>query len=147
MGPISRLLAAALALSHAVPKGSAKTQNGRITPVPSTSVVIEIETGLLRGHWNSSLAAYQFLGIPYATPPVGARRWQPPKPPSTWAPSIRDANVPGASCPQRKMTSPTTSEDCLTMAVWTPPEAVAQTKTGLPVMVYFHGGCERGSKH
>ena len=32
------------------------------------------------------------------------------------------------------------------MAVWAPPEAVTHpTKAGLPVMVYFHGGCKPGS--
>jgi hypothetical protein len=42
------------------------------------SVTIDTENGPLRG--ISQAGENQFLGIPYATPPVGTLRWMPPQP-------------------------------------------------------------------
>lgn len=41
----------------------------------------------------------QFLGVPYATPPTGERRFQPPEPPVSW-PEIRNATHFAPVCPQ-----------------------------------------------
>ncbi|XP_062384277.1 neuroligin 4 X-linked a [Sardina pilchardus] len=41
----------------------------------------------------------QYLGIPYALPPTGERRFQPPEPPSSWS-SIRNATQFAPVCPQ-----------------------------------------------
>lgn len=41
----------------------------------------------------------QFLGVPYAAPPIGERRFQPPEPPSPW-PDIKNATQFAPVCPQ-----------------------------------------------
>lgn len=40
-----------------------------------------------------------YLGIPYASPPIGERRFQPPEPPSSWS-GIRNATQFAPVCPQ-----------------------------------------------
>ncbi|MCT7658206.1 carboxylesterase family protein [Mycobacterium sp. CPCC 205710] len=79
-----------------------------------------------------------FAGIPYAAPPVGPLRWQSPAPTPGWT-QLRDATRPGPRCVQDTSTDPdprATSEDCLTLNVWTPPPADELR----PVMVWIHGG-------
>jgi para-nitrobenzyl esterase len=80
----------------------------------------------------------QFLGIPYAKPPVGALRFAPPEAAGAWQ-GVRDATTFGASCMQRSSLVPggaNTSEDCLSLNVYVPTAGAA----GMPVMVFIHGG-------
>lgn len=84
-----------------------------------------------------------FKGIPYAKPPVGALRWNPPQPADAWSEPLA-ALKDGAGCPQDCKLPPMTcppvmSEDCLTLNVFTPRTAHIPA-AGLPVMVWFHGG-------
>lgn len=84
----------------------------------------------------------RFLGVPYAAPPVGARRWTRPIPP-TPSRGVRRADTFGPPAPQRAgLASPLpsfspaiTAEDCLTLNVWTP-----ELGGRRPVMVWIHGG-------
>ncbi|XP_055991459.1 neuroligin-4, X-linked isoform X1 [Sorex fumeus] len=41
----------------------------------------------------------QYLGVPYASPPTGERRFQPPEPPSSWT-GVRNATQFPSVCPQ-----------------------------------------------
>ena len=41
-------------------------------------VTVATTSGRVRGAYNRSLGVYQFMGIPFAAPPVGDLRWQPP---------------------------------------------------------------------
>ncbi len=94
--------------------------------------LIETATGVLRGA-NGAVRA--FKGVPYAAAPVGELRWRAPQPAKAWA-GERDALRFGPICPQPGAHPPHgMSEDCLTLNIWTPAGA-----SGLPVMVWFHGG-------
>lgn len=80
----------------------------------------------------------EWLGIPYAAPPVGNLRWQPPQPPTPWS-STLNATAYGSECAQQFAGFPPGgSEDCLFVNVWAP--AGANGSAGLPVMVHIHGG-------
>jgi para-nitrobenzyl esterase len=78
----------------------------------------------------------QFLGIPYAAPPLVANRWMPPQPMPCWT-GDRLMNSFGKSCPQGPTLDPWESEDCLTLNVFTNKSG---TINGQPVMVFIHGG-------
>ncbi|MCP5179044.1 MAG: carboxylesterase family protein [Pseudomonadales bacterium] len=85
--------------------------------------------------------ARAWLGLPYAQPPVGDLRWRAPQPPRREA-GLREALLAGNACPQKPSllttdteAAVTGSEDCLTLNIWSPPNAV-----NLPVMFWIHGG-------
>ena len=115
--------------------------------------LVQIDAGTLRGTNVGSVIA--FRGIPYARPPVGELRWQPPQPPPAWQ-GVRDAQQPGSACTQRasglipffapmaqaygsnfEQPPIKSSEDCLYLDVWLPEWPAKQA---LPVMVWLHGG-------
>ncbi|XP_063565591.1 thyroglobulin isoform X6 [Gorilla gorilla gorilla] len=77
----------------------------------------------------------QFLGVPYAAPPLAERRFQEPEP-LNWTGSW-DASKPRASCWQpgtRTSTSPGVSEDCLYLNVFIPQNVAPNAS----VLVFFH---------
>jgi len=86
------------------------------------------------------LRAYK--GIPYAAPPVGPLRWQPPQPVAPWT-AVRPATAFGAQCMQRReyadmvFRASGMSEDCLFLNIWT---SAKTEQERLPVLVYFYGG-------
>ena len=46
-------------------------------PGSSSGPIVKTENGAVRGVSNSGV--YSFLGLPYAAPPIGRLRWQPPQ--------------------------------------------------------------------
>lgn len=103
---------------------------------------------------------FVWRGIPYATPPVGPRRFRKPIPAMSWQ-GVREAVDFGPACPQYASSTNSAdsvsrgeiigSEDCLTLNVYAPDGALsyapdlalpnsAGAAIGLPVMVWIHGG-------
>src|SRR5215472_18593341 len=122
------------ALVAATPAASATILDGQAAaggPVTGTA------NGAVRGVANG--AVDEFLGIPYAAPPVGALRWQPPQPVVGWS-GVRDATQFAPHCPQlpTPFGQASTSEDCLFLNVFTPVHK--QAGSHFPVMVWIHGG-------
>jgi para-nitrobenzyl esterase len=102
---------------------------------PEDPLVIETDKGLVRGTSEEEL--HVFRGIPYAAPPVGELRFQPPQPHSGWT-EVREASAMGPACPQSGLMIQQQlawSEDCLTLNVWTHADGKRR-----PVMVFIHGG-------
>ncbi|CAK6450683.1 unnamed protein product [Pipistrellus nathusii] len=104
----------------------------------------------------------QYLGVPYASPPTGERRFQPPEPPSSWT-GVRNATQFAPVCPQHldersllhdmlpvwftaNLDTLMTyvqdqNEDCLYLNLYVPTEDDIHDQGGKkPVMVYIHGG-------
>jgi len=109
---------------------AASADNGSLTPIART------ESGLVIGLTSNGIN--EFLGIPYAAPPVGALRWRPPEAygffPGFWL----QATQFGSPCTQPGGIG---SENCLFLNVFTPPREFDDSRRcGLPVMVWIHGG-------
>ncbi|CAH1125936.1 unnamed protein product [Ceutorhynchus assimilis] len=109
----------------------------------ATDPVVEIQQGKLKGIIGTNYDGkpfYEFLGIPYAKPPVEELRFQPPEPAQSWT-GIRNANKTGDICISTYDFGSQTvgSEDCLYLNVYTRnlPESNSRLK---PVMVFIYGG-------
>jgi para-nitrobenzyl esterase len=112
---------------HAAASGRHRTRS---------ALLVSLGDGQIRGKQVGGTD--EFLGIPYAAPPVGPLRWRAPQPPAHWR-GIRSATHFGPHCPQPAgvFGRASTSENCLYLNVFAP----AGRRPGvLPVMVWFHGG-------
>ena len=103
--------------------------------------VIQTRFGLIEGNNNGNIL--EFLGIPFAKPPIDSLRWKPPRDPDSWKDTLLTQSFkPG--CIQKDFQQGSTSytikgsEDCLYLNIWTP-----DTSASLPVMVFIHGGANQ----
>ncbi|KAF1850644.1 alpha/beta-hydrolase [Cucurbitaria berberidis CBS 394.84] len=126
------------------------------------SLTIDTTSGSVQGFiCDKTPNVAQFLGIPFAEPPVGARRWLPPSPKSREEGKI-DATSFGPSCPQFEIDASVEpsvylidapefnitpkddqNEDCLSINVWTPWDETqnqGDATESLPVIVWLYGG-------
>ena len=114
-----------------------------LTETGAVAREVTINSGVLEGRRsNGGNDGASFLGIPYAAPPVGNLRWEPPQPPRPWS-GTRKAVQFAPACPQTPagwLPYPVWSEDCLYLNIWTPK---LMQQAGVPVIVFFHGGSNR----
>jgi len=108
----------------------------------SDSLTVATKDGKVQGALTTDGQVRAFKGIPYAAPPVGNLRWQPPQPPAKWHGTLTTTSfgshcIQSSSYPDMTFHDPGPSEDCLTLNVWTPANAKPGT---LPVMVWVYGG-------
>ncbi|MFF3913253.1 carboxylesterase/lipase family protein [Streptomyces sp. NPDC001852] len=103
--------------------------------------VARTASGAVRGRAEQGLSV--FRGIPFAEPPVGANRFQAPRPPRPWD-GVREAYAFGPPPPQepgflgRTARLPAPQDNgWLTVNVWTPD---ADPSAARPVMVWIYGG-------
>ncbi|MFE9480411.1 carboxylesterase/lipase family protein [Streptomyces spororaveus] len=100
---------------------------------------VTVTQGALRG--RSHDGAQEFLGVPFAAPPVGAARLRAPAPPPRWT-GVREATRQSPACLQFSpfgLSDPAAvSEDCLYLDVYRP--RTARPGARLPVIVWMHGG-------
>jgi para-nitrobenzyl esterase len=115
---------------------------GFSSPVRADSLTVKTLQGKVHGRTINNGKVEEFLGLPYAAPPVGDLRWKAPEPPAKWK-GVRDATQYGAHCIQTNAFADMIfqdsgpSEDCLFLNVYAP---VGAKSGGLPVMFWIHGG-------
>lgn len=150
---VTSLAILALSDSYATASSTAKCNATDLHTVPTSN-------GLITGHpASNSSDVLEFLGIPYAKPPVADLRFAPPQ--IFRGNGSFEASHFGFDCPlspSRQVDYPNMtaqaqriigyfasaagtpqSEDCLTLNIWTKPTAKALTATK-PVIVFFYGG-------
>ncbi|KAH8810141.1 Alpha/Beta hydrolase protein [Flagelloscypha sp. PMI_526] len=117
-------------------------------------LTVHTSSGLVAGFIEDKYPnVAQFLGVPFAEQPVGARRWLPPTLKSKER-TIFNATTFGHNCPQILYNFSTTwntdapefetptdkdGEDCLIVNVWAPSKHL-HDDSSLPVLVWIYGG-------
>ena len=102
--------------------------------------VVQTSEGPVRGFVRDGV--YEFLGIPYAAPPVGALRWMPPQPVAHWRKPLKATKFANTCAQVTELGvfagPPNINEDCLYLNVFT--TRVGGAERGNAVLVWIHGG-------
>ncbi len=131
------LLLACLALSACSTPATItppESDAGRDASPPPPPPEVTTPLGVVRGIAGDGYR--EFLGIPYARPPLGDLRWRAPEPHPGWSETF-DASRPPPPCVQDAFgLLGGGEEDCLVVNVHTPDPA----PSGAPVIFWIHGG-------
>ncbi|KAJ1629999.1 Carboxylesterase family-domain-containing protein [Pavlovales sp. CCMP2436] len=124
-------------------------------PALGFGTVVRTTVGTVRGAYADGVAV--FVGIPYAMPPVGKRRFLPPEPApvrprgaisaTSFRPDCLQSRVANSQAPDSQ------AEDCLYLNIWAPTPRASGVGASLrrellstelrPVLVFLHGGAFR----
>ena len=124
-------LACPLCPADAAPSPS---ENGLFSPV---TPLRPTQYGPVRGRARED-GTLCWYGIPYGAAPTGEDRWTSPREPARWR-TVRDCTAPAPAAYQYT-SFPLGTEDCLTLDIYSVPEAKKR-----PVLVYLHGSAFSGS--
>ncbi len=126
--------------------------------VDERAPAVDVGEAVYTGTWQHNGEVAAFLGVPFAQPPNGVLRWQPPKPLmnsqdrtlTSFAPACMQGDhmvawyrdlITQFGGDVSSFLVPEFSEDCLYLNIWSPAPGKAAK---LPVMVWIHGGGHRG---
>ena len=107
------------------------------TPASNARLLVQTSEGKVHGVAGQGVR--EFKGIPFAAPPVGELRFEPPAPVELWQ-GVLDATAMRDACPQARrfnLTEESNVEDCLHLNVAVP---TAPHQGARPVLVWFYGG-------
>jgi para-nitrobenzyl esterase len=121
----------------------ASADDADYTSGAASGPVVQTAEGPVQGFVNPA-GVHEFLGIPYAAPPVGKLRWMPPQPVEKWSKAL-EATKFGQTCAQITTLGvfagpASVSEDCLYLNVFTNAVPGSSGGKGMPVLVWIHGG-------
>jgi carboxylesterase type B len=129
--------------------------NGSVS-TSEDGLLVSTSSGMIQGFTNSTAPdVRQFLGVPFAQPPVGDLRFAAPQKIQTSKETIQALQLPNSCMQQFNSNSSTIyttyetgflisggdSEDCLYLSIWAPATASIQSQQRpLPVLLYIPGG-------
>ena len=140
-------LAICAAIAFAPQQGRADANaNNNGNHRPGQNAIVQTVQGAVQGAVVGHVT--EFLGIPYAAPPVGNLRWRPPVSHASWK-GVLKTTAFGPSCAQITELGafagpPNNNEDCLYLNIFTPNLGQNKNSQGqrLPVMYWSYGGGE-----